>query len=160
MNWENFRKGKKLKTDEIRRIYDMMSVGKEVARGHKQCPKMLEDERYSIAECCANYGLKTTDIWHRALSRISEEDREYYMSLLRNEGESLKEPRIQLSTIHQAKDLEADNVLLLLDMSSKTAKAMEVSPDAEHRVWYVGVSRAKEKLCIMEPMTANSYPIR
>ncbi len=159
-SWEKLRKGMRLSPKAIREIYSLMRVGKEVARGSKQCPDMEDDKRYSLNECCLSHGLKTTEPWYTALARLEDSEREYYRALLAKEGETLSgEPRIILSTIHQAKGMEADNVLLLLDMSPRTAKGMEVSPDAEHRVWYVGVSRAKEKLWLLEPQTVNSYPI-
>jgi len=159
LNWERFRKGEFLTPKQIREIYSLMRTGPEVARGHKTCPRMEDSKKYSITQCCEDHGLRTVDVWYKALSRLNDEDREYYLSLLRNENESLSEPRIQLSTIHQAKGLEADNVLLVTDMSTRTARGMEVNMDAEHRVWYVAVSRAKEKLYILVPQTVNSYPL-
>ena len=58
-------------------------------------------------------------------------------------------PRVKLSTIHAAKGGEADNVLLVLDMSKRTLESLQRSiekQDEEHRVWYVGVTRAKQNL--------------
>ena len=58
-------------------------------------------------------------------------------------------PRVKLSTIHAAKGGEADNVLLVLDMSKRTLESLQKSlekQDEEQRVWYVGVTRAKQNL--------------
>ena len=57
-------------------------------------------------------------------------------------------PRINLSTIHQAKGGEADNVVLLLDLSPA---ALLTTNDDIHRVFYVAVTRAKENLFLVEP---------
>lgn len=57
-----------------------------------------------------------------------------------------EEPKVRLSTIHGAKGAEADQVVLLTAMGTKTWEHMALNQDNEHRVWYVGVTRAKESL--------------
>ena len=55
----------------------------------------------------------------------------------------------QVSTIHAAKGGEEDNVILSLHQSSKVQKGIKQSvdkQDEEHRVWYVGISRARNNL--------------
>jgi DNA helicase-2/ATP-dependent DNA helicase PcrA len=97
------------------------------------------------------------EIWHDALVRIPLEDREWYTGILRR-GESLtKTPRINISTIHGVKGGEADSVLLMTDMSARTWSAYQVEPDAEHRVWYVGATRTKKNLHIIQPQTRMGY---
>ena len=57
--------------------------------------------------------------------------------------------RIWLSTIHAAKGGEEDNVILCLDMGNKILKSIKRSQqknDEEHRVWYVGTTRARNNL--------------
>ena len=79
------------------------------------------------------------------------EEREFYVSMLRR-GESLtNEPRIKISTIHGSKGGEADNVVLLTDMAYNTWEATNLNQDSEYRVWYVGVTRAKQNLNIIMP---------
>jgi DNA helicase-2/ATP-dependent DNA helicase PcrA len=58
---------------------------------------------------------------------------------------------VKLSTIHGAKGGEADNVLLLTDLSSKFAGEYHNNPDAIHRLFYVGITRAKQNLHIVMP---------
>ena len=79
-------------------------------------------------------------------------------------GEELsKTPRVKLSTIHAAKGGEADNVLLILDNTKKIRESVEKNDDKrdeEHRVWYVGVTRTKQNLYIMEAKKErNGYEI-
>ena len=68
-------------------------------------------------------------------------------------GEKLsEEARVKLSTIHSAKGGEAENVLLILDNTKTIREAVDKSPDKEdeeNRIWYVGVTRAKQNLYIM-----------
>lgn len=67
-------------------------------------------------------------------------------------------PRINISTIHTVKGDEADVVVLLSDISRAVDSQLEMDPDSEHRVFYVAVTRAKEKLIIVEPQTRMYYP--
>jgi len=95
--------------------------------------------------------------WFDALTRIPVTRREYYLSVLRN-GERLQdEPRVTISTIHGAKGGEADNVLLMTDMAYRTHNGMQADPDNEHRVFYVGATRAREALHIVQPQTQRHY---
>lgn len=59
-------------------------------------------------------------------------------------------PTIRLSTIHAAKGHEADRVVLLTDMTTRVAQSAEKNPDDEIRVFYVGMTRAKHQLDIVE----------
>ena len=71
---------------------------------------------------------------------------------MRRNGEKLNEkPRIELSTIHAAKGGEATNVVLLTDLTQNTMKGYERNPDDENRLFYVGATRTKENLHIVEP---------
>jgi superfamily I DNA/RNA helicase len=77
-------------------------------------------------------------------------------------GQALSRPiRIDVSTIHQAKGAEADNVALTPDLTAATAGAL-ASPrhaPAEHRAFYVGATRAKEKLLVLRPGANYAYPV-
>lgn len=96
-------------------------------------------------------------IWHEALTGIPFLEREYYISMLRRGEKILKEPRVNISTIHGVKGGEADNVLLISDVSYKTYHSQEVRPESEHRVWYVAATRAKKELHIVVPRTQYGY---
>jgi len=65
-------------------------------------------------------------------------------------GEILSQnARVWLSTIHAAKGGEEDNVILSLHQGSKVQKGIRLSvdkQDEEHRVWYVGITRARNNL--------------
>lgn len=57
-----------------------------------------------------------------------------------------KSSKVRLSTIHGAKGKEADNVILYTGMTQRVVEGMQRDPDPEHRVFYVGVTRAKSQL--------------
>lgn len=66
-------------------------------------------------------------------------------------------PSVRVSTIHSAKGREADRVILDTELTQKTISDMENNPDAEARVFYVAVTRARHKLDIIE--SQNGYPL-
>ena len=98
-------------------------------------------------------------IWHDALIGIPLAKREYYLSCRRAGERLLATPRIRLETIHGSKGLEAPNVLLFTDITERIERGMEAAPDAEHRVFYVGATRAREALYIVEPQGNRGYVI-
>ena len=49
----------------------------------------------------------------------------------------------------------ADNIVLFTDLSPAAVKASEVTPDDLHRVFYVGVTRTKQNLYLVEPEDMN-----
>ena len=79
---------------------------------------------------------------------------------MRKNGEKLNaKPRIELSTIHAAKGGEADNVLLLTDLTQTTMNTYERNPDDENRLFYVGATRAKEELHVLLPQTTMHFKL-
>jgi superfamily I DNA/RNA helicase len=66
-------------------------------------------------------------------------------------------PNIEVLSIHQSKGREAHTVVIDPEMSKAVWLSMMWSPDDEHRVWYVGVTRAKERLLFMMPDGRFSY---
>ena len=90
-------------------------------------------------------------IWHEALDKVPRAEKEYLIACLRR-GEKLKRnPRIRVSTIHGSKGGECDNVALFTDISARTWRSLHRAPDDEYRVFYVGSTRAKENLKIIQP---------
>jgi len=90
-------------------------------------------------------------IWSEAMDKIPETERAYITALLRRGEKFNATPRITASTIHGSKGGEADNVVLLTDLSPSAESEMHINPDDMHRVFYVGVTRAKQNLYIVDP---------
>ena len=109
------------------------------------------EEGYYIAECIADHGLQTEDVWYKAFAGLDTETENYIRSMLANKEKISQTPRITLSTIHGAKGGEADNVLLLPDITKSAADHDDIDPDELHRLFYVAVTRAKKSLHILEP---------
>ncbi len=53
---------------------------------------------------------------------------------------------------------KADNVIMMMDMTKSTFANLQKNPDSEHRVFYVGATRAKKRLYIMYSGSRVSYP--
>lgn len=95
--------------------------------------------------------------WMTGLPRISATDREYIRAL-RQGGESTRDPgRVRIGTVHSVKGAEADNVVLKADISERVAHGARLDPDSEHRVQYVGVTRAINSLHLILPSTATYW---
>jgi len=158
--WEELRKGNLVSGKQVKMVYDLLRVKEEVTHGFKKKVENMSDETpYSIADLKASYGLLTTKIWHEALMRIPVQEREYFLSALRRGEKLLREPRIKINTIHSVKGGEADNVVILPDMAQRTYQEYLDNPEDEHRVWYVAVTRAKQRLYILSPKTDKAYEI-
>ena len=101
------------------------------------------------------HGLKTNAVWFEAFDAAPRREINY-LKQMRRRGEKLNQaPRITLSTIHGAKGGEAENVVLLTDLSFNTMKSYERNPDDENRLFYVGATRTKEHLHIIRPQQDN-----
>jgi len=112
--------------------------------------KILEDRIIKdIKEQTGEVEWDSSINWVDAFKEADEREVLYIKNMLDN-GENLDEPaRIWLSTIHAAKGGEEDNVILCLDMGKKILKSIKKSEsrsDEEHRVWYVGTTRARNNL--------------
>lgn len=158
--WENLRKGQKVSASQAKFVYDLMKVKEKVKYGFKsKLDKIQENTLFTLDMLRKDFGLLTEDIWHKALDRIPEHEREYIISALRRGEKLLKEPRIKINTIHGVKGGEADNVVIFPDMAMRTWQEFQDNPEDEHRVWYVAATRAKNSLWIMTPRTDKAYQI-
>lgn len=122
--------------------------------------KFKEDKQYYTMD---DFGYGSDAIWYNLFTRADQDECFYIRTMLAN-GEKLSQlPRIEVSTIHAAKGGECENVILVLDNAKKIRDSIENSvekSDEEHRVWYVGATRAKENLYILKPKKERyGYPL-
>jgi len=157
--WEALRKGHEVSLHTAQCIYGYMSGnGVRVTRGYK---KILEEDTtmFTLEKLQKQHGLVATkdQIWYEAMNKLPDTERAYIVALLRRGEKFNAKPRIRLSTIHQAKGGEAENVVLFSDLAP--AAALDFNNDT-HRVFYVGVTRTRENLYIVEPTSVHlSYPL-
>ena len=150
MGWETLRKGKEIDSQTVETVYKHLGT-EFVKRGHKSLKTLDPEKLYTIERLEADHGLLTRDIWHEVLTKISENQRSYIISLLRRGVKLTGDVPIRLSTIHGAKGGEADNVLLITDLSPKFANEYAKNSDDINRLLYVGITRARQSLHIILP---------
>jgi superfamily I DNA/RNA helicase len=150
LEWERLRKGKAVVYTSVQTVYRYLDTS-AVARGYKTFKTGDVNGVYTLDELREKHGLLTDAVWHEALTKIADDKKEYLISLLRRGVKLSQAPRVRLSTIHGAKGGEADNVMLMMDLSPKFAKEYASNADNVHRLFYVGVTRAKQSLHLVLP---------
>ena len=95
--------------------------------------------------------------WYKVIN-VTDNER-IYIEAVRRRGDKIltAKPRIKISTIHKAKGGEADNVALLLDSNRVFTEAED--QDSEIRTFYVGVTRAKKALHIIEAQSKYGFAL-
>jgi superfamily I DNA/RNA helicase len=89
--------------------------------------------------------------------RLGSDDKLYVQSIERR-GESITEPpRIKVSTFHAMKGGEDDNCVVFL--ASTKASVRSKHPDDEHRAFYVGITRARKELHILDTDKTYRYEL-
>tara|TARA_R110000822_G_scaffold152553_1_gene291906 strand:- start:1156 stop:2664 length:1509 start_codon:yes stop_codon:yes gene_type:complete len=152
--WERCRKGLEITGLQARAIYRFMSPSR-IKAGHKRVKGLSDTACTDYEGLVKNHGLvaQRNMIWSTAMDKLLERDRAYVTAMLRR-GESFNAaPRIDVSTIHAAKGGEADNVVVLTDLSP-AADTTEGQPDI-HRLFYVAFTRCKQNLFLVEADNFN-----
>ena len=107
-----------------------------------------EKEINSIKEYIPNADWDAKVPWYDKF--ITDQKEILYLRNLIASKENLKEKaRIWLSTIHAIKGGEEDNVILSLHQGRTVQQGIKLSidkQDEEHRVWYVGITRARNNI--------------
>jgi superfamily I DNA/RNA helicase len=107
-----------------------------------------EKEINSVKEYIPNADWDIKIPWYDKF--IADQKEVLYLRNLIASKENLKErARIWLSTIHAIKGGEEDNVILSLHQGRTVQQGIKLSvdkQDEEHRVWYVGITRARNNI--------------
>jgi DNA helicase-2/ATP-dependent DNA helicase PcrA len=164
--YEQLRKGGEIMRSEAQLVYRyLLGNGKQIQRGFKELPgDTPEMVNYQILR--EKFGLDPKGefpnaTWFETFQResmIRTEDKDYIRRILRHGGHLIKsKPKLNLSTIHGEKGGEADNVILIDQMSPRSYREYkQVNPIPEHRVQYVAVTRARENLFLLQVQAQNA----
>ena len=154
--WESLRKGKVISAEDAYLVSQNLSrhLTERDGRLIRFDPTMV----YNLEDMNDILGIKDQPNWMKAII-MPESEQRYYRAIKRAGRSLIDEPRITLSTIHAQKGGEADHVALFTDMSAKSYESYAINPEQEARVFYVGASRAREKLFIFDPTTYNNFKI-
>ena len=147
--WLKLQRGATVPADLLKPFSKLIDPKHIKKSGRKLMFSLSEDQEYTLTDLKRLCGFDVNNFvtWQNVL-KISEQVAAYIVSV-RKRGEKIlsADPRIRVSTIHRAKGGEADNVALLLDSTKACVESED--QDAEKRVWYVGVTRAKKELHIV-----------
>tara|TARA_R100001460_G_scaffold42284_4_gene78362 strand:- start:436 stop:1935 length:1500 start_codon:yes stop_codon:yes gene_type:complete len=144
--------------EEVMAIYSNLKVGVGVERGYKGGKTLDENQKYNVEELSMHHGLLNVDrSWDETFKEVMGDEDRYYLQALDVTGQLDTKPRINLSTIHKSKGGECDNVILVTDLSRANQDEMEVDSDDTNRVFYVGVTRAKQSLHIINPQKERGF---
>jgi DNA helicase-2/ATP-dependent DNA helicase PcrA len=161
--WEDLKRARYVTMSEVGRMYSFIStITKDTTQGIERGFKKKvtdwgnQDDPVTMQELIDHFGLKVDPklLWHDALDKLPNSDMSYMLACLKR-GDKLRgsRPRVRLSTIHSAKGGEADHVILMKEIAERTYNEMLSNPNDERRVWYVGVTRARERLTMVNSTT-------
>ena len=160
--WRELQAGDMVAVDRIKKMYEVVPKQgdyKVIRRGASNLLDAADPTgELSIDALYKDYGLeceRTRDAMD--VVRLGSDDKMYVQAIERR-GESITQPpRIKLSTFHAMKGGEDDNCLVFL---ASTKACMESKyPDDEHRAFYVGVTRAKKELHILDTDKRYRYEL-
>lgn len=128
-------------------------------KGDKSSVYSISDETLiDHSSLLQQYGIDLSQNWEANLM-LRPDEKGYLKMVLSRGGNLEKTPSIRISTIHAVKGGEAENVLVMPDMSGACYDSYVSKPDAESRVFYVACSRAKERLVLCQPQGPNYFPL-
>lgn len=159
-------------------INELLSAYRDITRGHAVSPSGAksvvlyahmshlrghsENTAASATKPVASNFLFNKDVLPLKFEDIFPKVRQatYLGRMIRAHGiDKVLKPTTTLMSIHQSKGREANTVILDLEMSRRTFEGYLQNPDDEHRVWYVGVTRAKERLLTLLPTDSTFYKL-
>jgi hypothetical protein len=159
--WDRLRQGEALAPAEVAAVYTLTSGVPE----DYNCDGLPKDQLFTHADLAKAHGLRTpvTADWFAALDLIPYSTCQFYERCHINGHDIMAAPRIHLNTVHAVKGGECDNVLLLADVTSQMGATLRQPAteecDDEHRVFYVGATRARHALYAARAGGPNEYPL-
>jgi len=157
--WLKLCKGLTVTATELKTLSTLLKSDIVTKSGRKNLATLDNETPYALEDVKENFS--TSELkekpWHEVL-KVADRER-IYISSVRRMGEKIltDKPRIKISTIHKAKGGEADNVALLLDTSRACAESTD--QDGEIRTFYVGMTRAKKALHIIESQSQYGFAL-
>jgi superfamily I DNA/RNA helicase len=157
--WNYLREGKTIPATDAIKIYSLLP-----SEGHQKKPGIIygfksklqrlaerqEDIDLNLQELKNDYGLNIDGPWKEVFTEIDPKDAVYIQRVLDNGFSLLTQPKIHISTIHRVKGGQADKVILLSE-TAKISDKFAMNQDEETRVFYTGITRVFEELCIVHP---------
>jgi len=156
--WNKLVNGDTISLGGAKNMYKYIPGDGPIKRGFKTWDKALEDDIVvSYNDLVNNHGLRVPKdlAWNDVLTLINE-DVILYIRKCERRGQDINAiPKIKILTIHGSKGGEADNVVLLSELSRKSHTSLLKNGDDERRVFYTGITRTKKNLFLVR--SSNDY---
>jgi len=162
--WRRLCAGEGVELGLVRKFYDHVRKqgdGAVVKRGSKSLLDSVSPDAYLTYErLVAEFNMLAEKHWDPyEVARFGDHDRRYIESLERRGEDITSTPRIKVSTFHRMKGGEDDNCVVYTGQPQKANEWKNKFPDDEHRAFYVGVTRTKKNLHIIQGRPGASYDI-
>ena len=161
--WVKLNNGIRVLSEEAKIVYEQFfkSTAGHVKHGFSSGKTLDHVENVTLEELKEKHGLLVTGSWDQF--SIEEDIKNYMKTLLEKKDDLMHDTRIELCTMHGSKGRECENVLIFPDYGTenqvKPHQEAINNPDAQHRLVYVAVTRAKNKLYLMAPLHDEFYTI-
>jgi len=156
--WKRLNDGAYVSKDDVKDLWDFLTVKDgRLERGYAGGKTLQDITSVNLEGLRAEHGLRATGSWETL--NFPEDSKLYIKKLLESGDDLMKPARIKLSTIHRVKGDEADNVVLFTDIERIIYDSAKRDADPEHRTFYVGTTRAKQKLFITNQGYEYQYNI-
>jgi hypothetical protein len=156
--WIRLNQGAFVNKDEVKDLWEYLTVKQgHLIRGYAGGKTLETIDSINIEGLREHHGLRAAGGWE--ILNFPESSKTYIRTILKNGDDLMKPARIKLSTIHSVKGEECDNVVLFTDLERIIYESAQTDPDPEHRTFFVGITRAKEKLFITNQDYEYQYNI-
>lgn len=153
LSWRELQTGAQVDLHRIKQLYDQLPKQGDGAAVKRGSARLFEAEdplsKMTMAQLRAGFGLLVgPEVAATEALRLGEQESEYVLSLERRGVDISARPRVKVSTFHAMKGGEDDNVAVFLGTTRSCTKSPY--PEDETRAFYVGVTRARENLVIVQ----------
>lgn len=160
--WRELRNGEAVEVPRIKEFYSIVPKRGEHAVVKRGAGTLLDAvdplSSLTLDELIKSYGmLASVDQNEYNVVRVGKDMEQYIRSIERRGEDIIEPPRIKVSTFHAMKGGEDDNCVVYTGSTYMCVE--ENDPDDEHRAFYVGVTRARESLFILESNKKFRYII-
>ena len=156
--WQRLHQGAMVSKEDVKDLWDYLTVKDgHLVRGYASGKSLESITSINLEGLREQHGLRAAGSWEQL--KFPESSKLYIKKLLESGDDLMKPARIKLSTIHAVKGEERDNVVLFTDIERIIYESARKDADAEHRTFFVGITRAKEKLFITNQGYEYQYNI-
>ena len=162
LTWNDLCQDKSVGLERIRQLYSALPKQGKDAKLKRASSKLLDaldpEALIGMAQLQNDLGLLCgAESSAYDVLKVSTSERNYIEAIERRGEGLLSAPRIKLSTFHAMKGGEDDNCVVYT--ASTKACYETLFPEDEHRAFYVGITRARRRLYILQSDNKYRYTL-